>query len=107
MAQEAEKTYAQLRRSRRAKVAKPLRVRPSESRDEHFEDIPVSVNASTDGIYFTTRRAGYYEGMRLFVTFPYTSERDPLKAEYLAEVKRVEELPHRRVGIAVQLLMKV
>ncbi len=107
MPEEPEKNYAELRRSRRAKVAKPLRVRPSEARDEHFEDIPISVNASKHGIYFTTRRTGYYKGMRVFVTFPYTNAHDPFKTEYLAEVKRVDDLPHSRFGIAVHLLMTV
>ncbi len=107
MADEPEKTYAELRRSRRAKVAKPVRVRPTEARDEHFEDFPISVNASKHGIYFTTRRSGYHKGMRVFVTFPFTSAHDPMSSEYLAEVKRVEVLAHRRFGIAVHLLMTV
>src|ERR1700737_926604 len=63
------KEYLAKRRSRRAKIAGPLRVRPSDPRDEHFEDLPVSVNASKEGIYFTTRRSSYYKGMRVFVTF--------------------------------------
>ena len=56
MADETVVKYAEQRRSRRAKIAKPLRVRPSDPRDEHFEDLPISVNASKEGIYFTTRR---------------------------------------------------
>jgi hypothetical protein len=104
---EEEKTYAELRRSRRTKVAKPLRVRPSEPRDEHFEDMPISVNASKEGIYFTTRRSVYYKGMRVFVTFPFSSGHDPMRSEYLAEVTRIENLPHGRFGIAVHLLMTV
>lgn len=107
MTEESQKNYAELRRSRRAKVAKAVRVRPSEAHDEHFEDFPISVNASKHGIYFTTRRSGYYKGMRIFVTFPFTSTHDPMKSEYLAEVKRVEDLPHARFGIAVHLLMTV
>jgi hypothetical protein len=46
-------------------MARPVRVRPSEPRDEHFEDLPVSVNASKGGIYFTTRLSSYYKGMRV------------------------------------------
>jgi hypothetical protein len=107
MAGETEKNYAELRRTRRVKVAKPLRVRPSEAQDEHFEDFPISVNASKEGIYFTTRRAVYRKGMRVFVTFPYTRAHDPMSSEYLAEVSRVENLPHGRFGIAVHLLMSV
>lgn len=97
--------YPVKRRSRRAKIARPVRVRPSDPRDEHFEDLPVSVNASKDGIYFTSRRKSYYKGMRLFVTFPYGSPHDPMNCEYVAEVVRVEELPNGKFGVAVNLKM--
>ncbi len=99
--------YTVKRRGRRAKMARPLRVRPSEPRDEHFEDLPVSVNASKEGIYFTTRRKSYYKGMRVFVTFPFTSPHDPMNCEYVAEVVRVEELPNDKFGVAVHLQMTV
>jgi PilZ domain len=97
--------YTQQRHSRRAKIAKPLRVRPSDPRDEHFEDLPISINASKEGIYFHTRRPNYYKGMRLFVTFPFTSAHDPMNCEYVAEVVRVEKLANGRFGIAVHLKM--
>jgi hypothetical protein len=100
-----KKEYAELRRSRRAKIARTLRVRPSEPRDDHFEDLPVSVNASRHGIYFTTRRETYYPGMRVFVTFPYSSPNDPMNCEYVAQVVRVEKLPNGKLGVAVHLLM--
>ena len=96
---------AEKRLNRRAKIARPLRVRPSEPRDEHFEDNPTSVNASKDGIYFQTRRENYYKGMRVFVTFPFTSPHDPMNCEYVAEVVRIEKLPNNRFGVAVHLLM--
>jgi len=105
MPEEAKKSYAEQRRSRRAKIARALRVRPSEPRDEHFEDLPISVNASKEGIYFTTRRENYYAGMRVFVTFPYSSPHDPMNSEYVAQVVRVEKLPNNKFGIAVHLLM--
>ncbi len=81
---------AEKRTTRRAKMSRPLRVRPSDHRDDHFEDLPVSVNASKDGIYFTSRVASYYPGMRVFVTFPYSSAHDPMNCEYVAQVLRVE-----------------
>ena len=59
------------RRSRRAKITRPLRVRPSDPRDDHFEDLPVSVNASKEGIFFTTRRNSYYKGITTFRHFPF------------------------------------
>ena len=102
-----EAQFADKRKTRRAKIAKPLRVRPSEPRDEHFEDLPVSVNASKDGIFFQTRRKDYYKGMRVFVTFPFTSQHDPMNCEYVAEVVRVEDLPNNRYGVALHLLMTV
>ena len=107
MPETTQPQYAEQRRSRRAKIAKPLRVRPSDPRDEHFEDIPVSVNASKEGIYFHTRRSTYYKGMRLFVTFPFASPHDPMNCEYVAEVVRVENLPNNRFGVAVHLKMTV
>ncbi len=102
-----ESQFADKRKTRRAKIAKTLRVRPSEPRDEHFEDLPVSVNASKDGIFFQSRRKGYYKGMRVFVTFPFSSKHDPMNCEYVAEVVRVEELPNKRYGVALHLLMTV
>jgi len=93
------------RQSRRVKIAKPVRVRPSDPRDEHFEDLPVSVNASKEGIFFVTRRSNYYKGMRVFVTFPFASSHDPMNCEYVAEVVRVEEQPNGKFGVAVKLLM--
>lgn len=96
---------SELRRARRAKISRQVRVRPSDPRDDHFEDLPVSANASKHGIYFTSRREGYYKGMRVFVTFPFTSSHDPMNCEYLAEVVRVESLPKNKFGVAVDLKM--
>jgi hypothetical protein len=107
MAGQIEITYAVLRRSPRVNMAKPLRVRPAEARDGTFEDIPISVNASKQGIFFTTQRSAYYPGMRVYVIFPYASPEDRESAEYLAEVKRVEDLPDGDCGVAVHLLMSV
>src|ERR1700745_374345 len=83
---------SELRRARRAKISRQVRVRPSDPRDDHFEDLPISANASKHGIYFISRRPNYYKGMRVFVTFPFTSAHDPMNCEYLAEVVRVESL---------------
>lgn len=107
MPEEPVRPIEKQRRSRRAKIARPLRVRPSEPRDDHFEDHPISVNASKEGIYFTTRRESYYPGMRVFVTFPYSSPHDPMNCEYVAEVVRVEKLPNNKSGVAVHLKMTV
>jgi hypothetical protein len=97
---------SELRRGRRAKLVRPLRVRPSEPRDDHFEDLPNSANASKYGIYFVSKCSTYYKGMRVFVTFPYSAH-DPMSSEYLAEVVRIEPLPNNKFGIAVDLKMSV
>ena len=101
----ADASYPQKRRSRRVRMSRPVRVRPSEPRDTHFEDLIISVNASKEGIYFHSRRTGYYKGMRVFVTFPYASGHDPMNCEYVAEVVRVEDLPNKKFGVAVELKM--
>ena len=101
-----EAAVSELRRARRAKLARPLRVRPSEPRDDHFEDLPNSVNASKHGIYFVSKVPNYYKGMRVFVTFPYSAN-DPMSSEYLAEVVRIDALPAGKFGIAVDLKMSV
>ena len=103
----SETSHAEKRLSGRAKLAKLLRVRPSEPRDEHFADLPVSINVSKNGIFFHTHRSDYYKGMRLFVTFPFTFANDPMSCEYLAEVVRVEKLTNDRFGVAVHLMMTV
>ena len=102
-----ETEYAVKRASRRTKMARPVRVRPSSPTDEHFEDFPTSINVSKEGIYFSTRRTTYYPGMRVFVTFPFSNIHDPLACEYVAEVVRVDSLPHNKFGIAVHLQMTV
>jgi hypothetical protein len=107
MSNTLEQQFVQKRRSRRAKIARPLRVRPSDPKDDHFEDLPTSVNASKEGIYFLTRREKYYKGMRVFVTFPFTSRHDPMNCEYVGEIVRVEALPNGKFGVAVNLLMTV
>lgn len=107
MPEKLEKQIKEKRAGRRAKIASPVRVRPSEPRDDHFEDLPVSVNASKSGIYFTSRLHSYYPGMRVFVTFPYSSPHDPLNCEYVAQVVRVEKLENGKTGVAVHLQMSM
>jgi len=105
MPEKLEKQVKEKRVGQRANIARPVRVRPSEPRDDHFEDLPVSVNASKSGIYFTSRLHSYYPGMRVFVTFPYSSPHDPLNCEYVAQVVRVEKLENGKTGVAVHLQM--
>jgi hypothetical protein len=84
-----------------------MRVRPSDPGIEDFADLTVSTNVSKHGIFFHSHRRTYRAGMRLFITYPFTFENDPMRSEYLAEVVRVEELEDNRFGVAVRLLMTV
>lgn len=95
------------RTSRRAKVARKLHVRPSDPDVEHFEEVLVSTNVAKQGIYFQTRLQSYRVGMRLFVTYPFTFENDPMKTEYIAEVLRVEQFPDGKFGIAIRLITTI
>jgi len=105
MPETAKPPFTHKRKHHRAKMAKPLRVRPSQPRDEHFEDLPISMNASKEGIYFQSRRENYYKGMRVFVTFPFTTRHDPMNCDYVGEIVRVEKLPNGKFGVAVHLLL--
>lgn len=107
MSDKLAKPVTDNRASRRAKNARPVRVRPSEPRDDHFEDVPTSVNASKEGLYFVSRLHSYYPGMRVFVTFPYSSPHDPMNCEYVGQVLRVEKLENGKTGVAVHLKMSV
>ena len=92
------------RRSRRIRIGQPVRIRPSDPKDNYFEDNTTTKNVSRDGIYFATTISGYYEGMRLLLVVPHHTPRSPQDREYLGQVVRVDSLPEVRWGIAVQLL---
>lgn len=94
------------RSSPRAKVSRKLRIRPSDPEIEQFEEVLVSTNVSKQGIYFQTRLQSYCVGMRLFVTYPFTFENDPMKTEYIAEVLRVEASADR-FGVAIRLISTI
>jgi hypothetical protein len=100
-------TQAEKRLSRRAKMSKMIRVRPSDPEAEHFEELPFTLNVSKHGLYFHTNRTDYHTGMRLFITYPFTFANDPMKVEYLAEVLRADQLGNNRIGVAVRLLMTI
>lgn len=104
MSREA-KIRVERRRARRAPVARPMRVRPSGPEDVVFEDTPISVNASADGVYFTTRRRSYYPGMHVLLTFPFVAPGDLMNRDYLGQVARVQKLSNGRIGVGVQLLI--
>jgi hypothetical protein len=64
---DGENKRSENRTSPRAKVARKLRIKPSDLDIEHFEEVLASTNVSKQGVYFQTRLNSYRIGMRLFV----------------------------------------
>ena len=91
------------RASRRVKIARPLLARPSDPK--YKEEVHTTLNASRDGLYFTTRAKHYYVRMRLKVTLGYAPN-DPCNSVSFGEVVRIEQLEDGRFGIAVRILLR-
>jgi len=79
------------------------RIRTSEPMCE--EEVRTMLNRSNNSIYFTTWTEHYHLGMRLRVTFPYTSAIDLYSSERGAEVVRIDRLTDGRLGISVRILL--
>ncbi len=92
------------RRSRRLKMGQPLKVVPTDPSGEIREDRGTTRNVSRDGFYFLTKKKGYKEGMRLFVTLPFHAPGDLRNHEYLGQITRVDAQESGEWGVAVQLL---
>ena len=91
----------------RARIARRIRVRPSSPQEDDFEDISITINASREGVYFSSKRKVYRVGLRLFVTYPYGEAHDPSNREYVGEVVRVETLREGDFRIAIKLLSTI
>jgi len=84
-----------------------VRVRPSDPRHVDFDEILPTVNTSRDSVYFVSKNQAYEEGMRVFVTCPYSDGPGSINRESLGKVVRIDELGHGRRGIAVEILMPI
>ncbi len=91
------------RRSRRVRMKQALRVRPLDRKDGSFEELGTTKDVSQGGVYFVTQREVYYEGMRLSVIVPFSTN-GPQNYEYLGKVTRVEELGKGQKGVAVRFV---
>jgi hypothetical protein len=94
------------RRKARLKLRQVVRVRPSDAHLD-FDEILPTLNTSRDSVYFVSKNASYVEGMRLFITYPYSDAPSSLNRESLGRVVRIEELGQGRRGIAVEVLMPI
>ena len=100
-------TQAERRGNRRCRITQLMRIRPSDPKKPHFEDLRGSVSVSRSGVYFQSSEPGYEVGLRLFVTMPYSNDPASLNREYLAEVVRRDVLPTGMFGIGIKILMEM
>ena len=95
------------RRKGRLKVPRVVRVRPSDPRGHDFDEILPTQNTSRDSVYFISKNGAYSEGMRVFITFPYSDAPGSINRESLGRVVRIEQLDQGRRGIAIEILMPI
>ena len=93
------------RRKGRLKLPRVVRVRPSEPGLTDFDEILPTKNAASDSVFFVSKNPRYKEGLRVFITYPYSDEPGSINREFLGKVVRIEELEHGRRGIAILMLM--
>jgi hypothetical protein len=93
------------RRKGRLRLPRVVRVRPSQPGQADFDEVLPTQNAALNSVYFVSKHLGYKEGMRVFITFPYSEAHGSINRESLGKVVRIDELDHGRRGIAVQILM--
>ena len=101
----ARLTGPERRRKARLRLRQTVRVRPSDSNRDDFDEILPTLNTSRDSVYFASKNQSYTEGMRLFVTCPYSDGPGSLNRESLGKVVRIDDLGNGRRGIAVEILM--
>lgn len=94
------------RRTERVAVSLPVHVCSSDGAIDKFEEVSTTLNASRDGLYFSTDNQSYETGMPLVVTFPY-SHAPERNVYFLGKVVRIDVLAHGRFGIAVELVMTI
>jgi len=89
------------RRRRRAKISAQVHVQVIGT-PEPLEEICMSVDVSRDGLLFTARRAGYWKGQQLDVTFPYSTAAAALNTSQRASIVRVTEQAGGKFQVAVE-----
>lgn len=97
----AESHATERRRRLRTKISAPVRVRMNSGVLQQAE-VCTTVDASRDGLLFTSSLASYRPGMDLAVTFPYSGSAGGVEHERTAVVARVFEMPEGRYGIGIR-----
>ncbi|MFZ0641199.1 MAG: response regulator [Candidatus Acidiferrales bacterium] len=99
--EKAEPPVSERRRRLRTKLSAPVRVRLNSGSTQQAE-VCTTVDASRDGLLFTTAFAGYRPGMDLAITFPYSGSAGGVQHERTGVVARVFEMPEGRFGIGIR-----
>lgn len=94
------------RRTERVAVSLPVHVCSSDGEIDKFEEVSTTLNASRDGLYFSSDIQSYKPGMSLVVTFPF-SHAPERNVYFFGKVVRIDKLPEGRFGIAVELMMTI
>jgi len=94
------------RRTERVPVSLPVHVCSSDVAIDKFEEVSTTLNASRDGVYFSSDIQTYKVGTSLLVTFPY-SHAPERNVHFFGTVVRIDALPEGRFGIAVELVMTI
>jgi len=94
---------ANRRGAARTSVLIPVRLRPVRFDDGNFEDVAATSNVSRGCLNVMTWRDSYYTGMRVLVSYPFTSSHKGTGWEYLSEIVRLTQLPDGRFQVALKL----
>jgi hypothetical protein len=94
------------RRTERVAVSMPVHVCSSDGEIDKVEEVSTTLNASRDGLYFSSDIQTYKPGMSLVVTFPF-SHAPERNVYFFGKVVRIDQLPKGRFGIAVELVMTI
>lgn len=90
------------REAGRNRLALPIRVRRTTEKSRS-EEITKTQNVSLSGLYFRTREI-YPIGSHLQIVYPYWIGPESINREYSARVARLDPLPDRSWGVAVEFL---
>ena len=91
------------RRRRRAKISAQVHIKLVDAPEPH-EEVCMSIDVSRDGLLFIAKRAGYWKGQQLDVTFPYSTAAAALNTAQRADIVRVSEQAGGKFQIAVEFL---
>src|SRR5579864_4978560 len=91
------------RHLRRTRITCRAHIRPLNPGLSLIEEVRDVANISRDGLYFTTADPCYREHLHLYVACPYSNSAVDRLGE-MARVVRVESLPGRRWGVAINFM---